>query len=131
MEITSGVALTGSSSGQPKLGLERSGKYTLVKADAAVADLPTAIFGVNVGPEKVDGEHIRTCEGNLDILPREEFKRRYPDFKFEFLGEKNERGDEVKFTPPDSEIGKKLLYVLLGFLLVESLLACVFGRSKQ
>jgi len=112
-------------------GLDRTGKYTLVRQGGVPEEHPVAHFGVNVGPRELTPDHLRLCDGHLEVISSGELKRRYPEFKVEFLGEKSERGDEVKFTPPESELWRKLLFVLLGFLVVESLLACLFGRKKQ
>ena len=40
--------------------------------------------------------------------------------------------NEIDMTPPPaSGLWKYLLYFLVGFLLLESGLACLFGRGKQ
>ncbi len=112
-------------------GLDQTGRYALLRQGASLQDKPVALFGVNVSPREATPKDLHFCEGNLETIPKEDLAKRYPDFKVEFLGERNERGDEMKFTPPQSELWRKLLFALLGFLVVESILACLFGRSQQ
>lgn len=117
--------------GSTRKGLQSRGIYTLTKADAKPDDKPVSFFGANVGPRQPLPEQIRACEGNLETMPKDEFKKRYPEFKVEFIGDRSSSGDGVKFHPPETELWRKVLFALLGFLVIESILACIFGRSKQ
>ena len=91
-----------------------------------------AYFAVNVGPREPTPEEIQAVEGNLERISKEEIQTRFPDFKIEFRGEKKEGEQEIDVSPPPaSGLWKYLMYFLVGFLLLESGLACLFGRGKQ
>ena len=85
-----------------------------------------------MGPREPTPEEIQAAEGNLERISKEEIQSRYPDFKVEFRGEKKGGEQEIDMSPPPaSGLWKYLLYILVGFLLAESGLACLFGRGKQ
>lgn len=125
------LSLTSGTGQGARQGLQARGIYSLTRADASLDARPVTYFGVNVGPRQPEPALIRGSESNPETISRDELKKRLPEFKVEFLGEKSESGDEVKFKMPEAELWRKVLYFLLGFLLIESVLACIFGRSKQ
>jgi hypothetical protein len=113
-------------------GVRNAGKYRLTRSAAKEEEKLAAYFAVNVGPRETTPEEIQACEGNLERISKEEIQSRYPDFKVEFRGEKKGSGQEIDVSPPPaSGLWKYLLYILVGFLLAESSLACLFGRGKQ
>ncbi|MDQ7780108.1 MAG: BatA domain-containing protein, partial [Planctomycetota bacterium] len=78
-------------------------------------------FAANVDP----------LEGNLTRLGPDEIRRRFPQFEFEYIGgARGERTEKVEAKPPTSHIWKALMYVVLGLLLVEMLLAQRFSRNR-
>ncbi|GEM_PF-5649999 len=111
----------------------RAGEFARLCSQCGKGVVPeiVAAFGVNVGPRDTRADSLRFCEGNLETLTPARLRERYPEFAVEFLGEKNEKGEGVRIDPPKSELWRQLLFALLGFLLIESLLAALFGRSKQ
>ena len=113
-------------------GLRHAGKYLLTRNAQAEADKRVAYFAVNVPPKSPSAEEVRTAEGNLERISKEQIQGMYPDFKAEFRGEKKEGKQEIDLTPPPaSSLWKYLLYMLFGVLLLESVLACFFGRGKH
>jgi hypothetical protein len=113
-------------------GVRNAGKYRLTRNAAKDGEKLVAYFAVNVGPREPTPEEIQAAEGNLERISKEEIQTRYPDFKVEFRGEKKEGAQEIDLSPPPaSGLWKYLLYILVGFLLTESGLACLFGRGKQ
>ena len=113
-------------------GLRLGGAYRLLKIAAKEDEKLVTWFAVNLDPKDPSPEEIHAGEGNLDRISREEIQRRYPDFKVEFRGEKREGRQEIDVTPPPaSGLGRHLLYLVAGFLLLESAMACLFGRGKH
>jgi len=113
-------------------GVRNAGKYRLTRNAAKDEDKLVAYFAVNVGPREATPEEIQAVEGNLERISTEEIQTRYPDFKVEFRGEKGAGSQEIDLSPPPaSGLWKYLMYILVGFLLMESGLACLFGRGKQ
>jgi hypothetical protein len=113
-------------------GVRSAGKYRLTRSSAKEEEKLVTYFAVNVGPREPTPEEIQAAEGNLERISKEEIQTRYPDFKIEFRGEKKEGEQEIDVSPPPaSGLWKYLLYFLVGFLCLESGLACLFGRGKQ
>ena len=113
-------------------GVRNAGKYRLLRNAAKEEEKLGAYFAVNVGPREPTPEEIQVCEGNLERISKEEILTRFPDFKIEFRGEKKVGEQEIDVSPPPaSGLWKYLMYFLVGFLLLESGLACLFGRGKQ
>jgi hypothetical protein len=113
-------------------GLRHAGAYRLLKHAPKEEERLLTWFAVNLDPKDASPEEVNAAEGNLDRISREELQRRYPDFKVEFRGEKRDGRQEIDVTPPPaSGLGRQLLYVVLGLLLAESALACLFGRGKS
>jgi uncharacterized membrane protein len=113
-------------------GVRSAGKYKLLKSAAKEEEKLVTYFAVNVGPREPTPEEIQAAEGNLERISKEDIQKMYPDFKIEFRGEKKEGANEIDLSPPPaSGLWKYLMYFLVGFLLLESGLACVFGRGKQ
>ena len=112
-------------------GLKFVGRYALIgpRTDATGQDLLISTFAVNLPPRSTGAEELLRCEGNLEKIPADEIRRRFPDFKFYLAGE----GEAVppSETPGSSLIWKYLLYALCGFLGLETFLAWFFGRAKQ
>ncbi len=113
-------------------GLRHSGKYRLLRSAARDEEKLLAYFSVNVLPRAPTAEEIHASEGNLERISRDEIQRRFPDFKVEFRGQKKEGDQEIDVRPPPaSSLWKFLLYFVLGFMLLESTLAWLFGRTKR
>jgi hypothetical protein len=112
-------------------GVRHAGRYRLTRQAAKEEEKLLAFFAVNVPPRSAAPEEIHAAEGNLDRISREEIQRRFPDFKVEFRGEKKDNEEIDLSPPPASSLWKYLLYFILGFLLLESTLAWLFGRAKQ
>jgi uncharacterized membrane protein len=113
-------------------GLRGAGRYRLTRSAAKEEEKLLAWFAVNVPPRRPVPEEILLAEGNLERIEREEIVRRFPDFKVEFRGEKREGSPEMDLSaPPAGGLWKHALYLVLGFLLLESVLACLFGRSQH
>jgi hypothetical protein len=113
-------------------GVRHAGRYRLTRQAPKEEERLLAYFAVNVPPRNPTPEEIHAAEGNLERISREELQRRFPDFKVEFRGEKKEGEQEIDVAPPPaSGLWKHLLYFVLGFLLLESTLAWLFGRGKQ
>ncbi|MBI2932980.1 MAG: VWA domain-containing protein [Planctomycetes bacterium] len=110
-------------------GLRSAGLYKLDRLNPRPEERPVAYFAVNMPPRVVSPEELHRAEGNLARIPVAEIRRRWPDFRFELIGEKV--GEEVALTPPAAGLWKYLLYVLVGLLGLESVLAWLFGRAKQ
>jgi uncharacterized membrane protein len=111
-------------------GIRHAGKYRLIR-QAAKEDL-LAWFAVNVEPRQATPEEIHAAEGNLERISKEEIQRRFPDFKVEFRGQKRDGGQEIDVVPPPaSGLWKHLACLLVGFLLLESVLAGLFGRGQR
>ena len=112
-------------------GVRNAGKYKLLRNSAKEEEKLVTYFAVNVGPREATPEEIQASEGNLERISKEEIQSRFPDFKIEFRGEKKDGANEIDMSPPPaSGLWKYLMYFLVGFLLLESALACVFGRGK-
>jgi uncharacterized membrane protein len=113
-------------------GVRSAGKYRLLRNAAKEEEKLVTYFAVNVGPREPSPEEIQGAEGNLERISKEEIQQRFPDFKIEFRGEKRDGANEIDLSPPPaSGLWKYLMYFLVGFLLLESTLACLFGRGKQ
>ncbi len=113
-------------------GVRNAGKYRLLRNAAKEEEKLGAYFAVNVGPREPTPDEIQVVEGNLERISKEEIQTRFPDFKIEFRGEKKSGEQEIDVSPPPaSGLWKYLMYFLVGFLLLESGLACLFGRGKQ
>jgi len=112
-------------------GVRHAGKYRLTRKASKEEDKLLAYFAANVPPRTPSPEEIHASEGNLDRISKEEVQRRFPEFKVEFRGEKKENEEIDLSPPPASSLWKYLLYLILGFLLLESTLAWLFGRTKQ
>ena len=113
-------------------GLRHAGPYRI--EDPAASDdreKLVAMFAVNMPPDSPTPEAVHMAEGNLDRISPDEIERRYPEFKVEFLGGKKEGQQEIDVTPPSGNLWKYLLWLLLGFLLIESVMALLFGRAKH
>lgn len=112
-------------------GVRNAGKYRLLKSAAKEEEKLVTYFAVNVGPREPTPEEIQGAEGNLERITKEEITTRFPDFKIEFRGEKRDGTSDIDMSPPPaSGLWKYLMYFLVGFLLLESALACLFGRGK-
>ena len=113
-------------------GLRHAGRYKLTRSAQRDDEKLVAWYAVNMGPRTPSREEIQRAEGNLDRLSREEIQKRFPDFKVEFRGEKREGTTEMELaSPPASGLWKHLLYLVVGLMLAESILATLFGRGKQ
>ncbi|HYE98584.1 MAG TPA: BatA domain-containing protein [Planctomycetota bacterium] len=113
-------------------GLRHAGRYKLTRSAQRDDEKLVGWFAVNMGPRSPSREEIQRAEGNLERLTREEIQKRFPDFKVEFRGEKREGTTEMELaSPPASGLWKHLLYLVVGLMLAESVLATLFGRGKQ
>lgn len=113
-------------------GIRSAGKYKLTRAASKEEERLVAWFAVNMLPRGSSSEEIQLAEGNLERISREEIQKRFPDFKAEFRGEKREGKTEMDLSaPPASGLWKYALYLVAGFMVLESVLACLFGRTKQ
>lgn len=113
-------------------GIRHAGTYKLTRAAAENEERLVAWFAVNMLPRGTSPEELQVAEGNLDRIGREEIQARFPDFKAEFLGEKREGRSEMDLSaPPSGGLWKAALYLVAGFMLLESVLACFFGRSQR
>lgn len=113
-------------------GVEWAGLYRLTRQPPGEGEKTVAHFAVNLPPRTPTPEAIQAAEGNLDRISPEELRRRFPDFKVEFLGDRREGTSEMDLkAPPGSNLWRHVLFLLLGLLLVESVLAWLFGRGKQ
>jgi hypothetical protein len=111
-------------------GLRHAGRYRLTRPAPREEDRKVGYFAVNVPPRSLAPDEVHAAEGNLERISKEEIQQRYPDFKVEFRGDKK-RGEKEVEANPTSNLWKDLLYALLGFLAIESVLAWLFGRAKQ
>ncbi|MHC4607356.1 MAG: hypothetical protein ACYTAF_10585, partial [Planctomycetota bacterium] len=112
-------------------GLQDRGAYTLAKKGAEEDDPPVARFACNISPADTSPERIYRCEGNLARMKWDEIRERYPDFKCTLVGERGEKDQAVDIEAPPGGIWKLLLYLLLGLLVTEMIVAWLFGRAKQ
>lgn len=113
-------------------GVRNAGPYRLKSQPQGENERLLAVFGVNLPPRAPTPDEIQASEGNLERISKEDIQIRFPEFKVEFRGERKEGEQEIDLSPPpDSNVWKYLLYLILGFLLLESVLACLFGRGKQ
>ena len=113
-------------------GLRHAGGYRIVNPAASdERDKVVAVFAVNLPPVTPSPEEVHLAEGNMDLISPEEIRNLFKDFKVEFLGKKKAGQQEIDVAPPSGNIWKYLLYLLLGFLLIESVMALLFGRAKQ
>lgn len=113
-------------------GLRHAGTYVLTRTTPKEEDRRLAYFAANVPPRAATPEETHASESNLDRITKEDIQRAYPDFRVEFRGEgKGSEPAAGQGKPPGGEAWKLLLYVLLGFLMMESVLAWLFGRAKQ
>jgi uncharacterized membrane protein len=112
-------------------GLRFAGRYALIRprGESTGQDTLLSYFAANLPPRTTAAEELSRCEGNLEKIPAEEIRRRFPEFKFYLAGE----GEAVPAseTPGSSLLWKYLLYALCGFLGLETVLAWFFGRAKQ
>ncbi len=111
-------------------GLKTAGRYVLRRGDAKEDDRPVSFFACNVPPRTVTPEELVRAEGNLERIGPDELMSRYPDFKFDLIGSKTAAGG-VDVQKDPSHLWKYLLYLLAGFLVIEAILAWVFGKAKQ
>ena len=126
----------GSKTDDPRLlgnqGIRHAGRYKLTRSASKEEERLIAWFAVNMPPRGTSPEELQMAEGNLERISREEIHTRFPDFKVEFRGEKREGRTEMDLAaPPASGLWKLALYLVAGFMLIESVLACLFGRGKQ
>jgi hypothetical protein len=112
-------------------GLRDAGPYRLTRGSSTDRQEALAWFAVNLGPRDPGPEELQASEGNLDRIAPAEIQKRYPEFKVEFRGEKGSRQELDVSAPPSGGIARHLLYLVAGFLLLESGLACLFGRGKR
>jgi uncharacterized membrane protein len=113
-------------------GVEWAGAYRLTRQVPNEGEKTAAFFAVNLPPRTPSPDEIHAAEGNLDRISADDIRRRFPDFKAEFRGDRKEGSQEMDLkAPPGSNLWKHLLYLLLGFMLLESVLAWLFGRAKQ
>lgn len=113
-------------------GIRSAGKYKLTRAASKEEERLVSWFAVNMPPRGTSPEELQLAEGNLERISKEEIQKRYPDFKAEFRGEKREGKTEMDLaSPPAGGLWKHALYLVAGFLILESTLACLFGRSKR
>ncbi len=112
-------------------GLRHAGRYALLRprAESSGEDTLISYFAANLPPRTSAAEEIMRCEGNLEKIPVEEIRRRFPDFKF-YLGGEGQQAPASE-SQGSSLIWKYLLYALCGFLGIETFLAWFFGRAKQ
>jgi aerotolerance regulator-like protein/VWA domain-containing protein/CARDB protein len=96
------------------------GFYRLAVAGAAIdgdASAPPAdVYSVNVDPS----------EGDVKKSSEDEFRRRYPELKFDYLTQAP-HASEGESKPQQGEIWKFLLFTVLALLFLESFLAQRFG----
>lgn len=111
-------------------GTQWAGHYSLEYPTPEGRKSPMAFFAVNVGPRDTDTEGLSRAEGNLDRIEEEEIRRLMPGFKFEVLFKQSTSG-AAKIDPTSSSLWKLLLFIVLGLLASESLLAWLFGRGKE
>jgi hypothetical protein len=112
-------------------GLKSAGRYALLKpkSDASGQDELISYFAANLPPRATSPEEIARCEGNLEKITADEIRRRYPDFSFYLSGQGEP--PPTSETSGNSSIWRYLLYLLCGFLVLETFLAWFFGRAKQ
>ena len=111
-------------------GLKFAGKYALRRTDAKEEDKPVSYFACNLPPRAVSPDELARAEGNLEHIGKDELMQRYPEFKFVLIGDVDSSGS-VNMQRDPSHLWKYLLYLLAGFLVIESILAFVFGKAKQ
>lgn len=112
-----------SNSGIHKIGIW-SLSYSKADIDKGKPPGPITFFAVNTASDPAAPEQ---SESNLIRISKEELRADLSGFEFEYVGE----GAKDKDISSSSHIWKYVLYLLLGFLLVESLLAWLFGRGKE
>jgi hypothetical protein len=113
-------------------GLRHAGRYRLTRSAAKEEERLLAWFASNVPPRSTAPEEVAVAEGNLDRIGREEIQKRFPDFRVEFRGEKRQGSTDMDLSaPPAAGLWKHALYLLAGILVLESVLACLFGRSQH
>jgi hypothetical protein len=113
-------------------GLRHAGAYHLTRGARKEGEKRIASFAVNVAPREPSPLEIRAAEGNLERISEDEIRNRFPEFKVEFPGEKGEGRVEIDAgTREESDLWKFLLYLLLGIMAAETILAWLFGRAKQ
>jgi hypothetical protein len=98
---------------------ERAGIYRICSVGAEPEKKPITYFAANVDTE----------ESNLERISVDEIRQKFKNFSFEFISGTQEK-EEIKIEAPKRGIWKSLLYALLGFLALESILAWLFGRGK-
>jgi hypothetical protein len=112
-------------------GLRNAGRYALIRprSDSSGQDTLLSYFAANLPPRSSAPEELSRCEGNLEKISADEIRRRFPDFKFYMSGD----GQQIPATENagSSLIWKYLLFLLCGFLGLETFLAWFFGRAKQ
>src|SRR6185503_19207011 len=108
-------------------GVRNAGKYRLLRNSAKEEEKLVTYFAVNVTPREVTPEEIQAAEGNLERISKEEIQRLFPDFKVDFRGEKRDGTSDIDMSRSASGLWKYLMYFLVGFLCLESGLACLFG----
>jgi hypothetical protein len=111
-------------------GLKFAGRYALKRTDAKEEEKPVSFFACNLPPRLVSTEELARAEGNLEHIGKDELMQRYPDYKFVLIGDVDSSGG-VNLQKDPSHLWKYLLYLLAGFLVIESILAFVFGKAKQ
>ena len=117
---------------QTNEGLKFAGRYALIRPrgeNSTGEDTLVSYFAANLLPRTSAPDELARCEGNLERIPTDEIRKRFPDFKFFMTGE----GEAVPVSdsPGSSLIWKYLIYALCGFLGLETILAWFFGRAKQ
>jgi uncharacterized membrane protein len=112
-------------------GCEYVGIYVVEKPEHEEQEPPVCIFAVNVQPRDTKPSSLEEAESNLKKISIAQLKKDFPDFKFELMGQTGKTAGEVKLKQPISEFWRYLLFALIGFLFVETILAYVFGLRKD
>lgn len=134
--VPGGTATPGPKTAAVNEGLSQAGFYVLMRHGAAgtTGTEVLASFAANVPPRFPSPEAIGAVEGNLERLavnPDEAAPLAdYPDFRAVVVSP--ERGGRATAEARIEHSGawRLLVWILLGLLAVESLLAMLFGRRK-
>ena len=97
-------------------GVSAAGIYRLLRPEGSPGETgeTLACFAANVRPE----------ESDLERTSVEEIRRRFPGFKFE-----EKEPAQARSAAPASNLWRYLLYAVIGFLAMESVMAWRFNRS--
>jgi hypothetical protein len=112
-------------------GCEYVGIYVVQRPKQEEGEPPVCMFAVNIQPRDTKPSSLEDAESNLRKISVTQLKRDFPEFRFELMGETGKKAGEVKLKQPISEFWKYVLFVLIGFLFVETILAYIFGLRKD